>query len=96
MTINQIIDKYYPQFLEQCYNKDIPVYCGKTSEDILNDCVITLINKYGNKEIEEKEGYETFKKTFLMEEMFAHKKKDRDILVLSPDIDIYDNRTDES
>lgn len=58
-----------------CINTDVAVYGGRTSEDILNDSMITIINHFGDDDISEDEGYEYAKKTFLFEEMFAYKKK---------------------
>lgn len=75
MNIRDILSKHYKDFLDMCINKDIAVYGGKTSEDILNDSIITIINHFGEKDIEETEGFEYAKKTFLMEEMFSYKKK---------------------
>ena len=75
MNIRDILSKYYPSFAKMCINTDKAVYGGKTSEDILNDSVITIINHYGNQDITEEEGYEYAKRTFLMEEQFAYKKK---------------------
>lgn len=75
MTIHEILAKHYEKFHSMCINKDVAVYGGKTSEDILNDSIITIINHFGDRDIEEREGYEFAKKTFLMEEKFSYKKK---------------------
>lgn len=75
MNIRDILSKHYQGFVDMCINKDVAVYGGKTSEDVLNDSIITIINHFGNEDIEEEEGYEYAKKVFLMEEQFAYKKK---------------------
>lgn len=75
MNIRDILAKHYQDFFDMCLNRDIAVYGGKTSEDILNDCIITVINHFGEQDISEEEGYEYAKKVFLEEEMFAFKKK---------------------
>lgn len=75
MNIRDILTKHYQDFNNMCINKDIAVYGGKTSEDILNDSIITIINHFGNNDIEEQEGYEYAKKVFLQEEFFSYKKK---------------------
>jgi hypothetical protein len=78
MTIQEILAKHYNTFASMCINTDKAVYGGKTSEDILNDSIITIINHFGNMDISEEEGYEYAKKTFLMEEQFSYKKKSWD------------------
>lgn len=75
MNIRDILAKHYEEFVSMCINTDKAVYGGKTSEDILGDCVIQIINHFGEKDISEEEGFEYAKKTFLMEERFAYKKK---------------------
>lgn len=75
MNIRDILSEHYEDFLSMCINKDTAVYGGKTSEDILNDSIITIINHFGDEDIPEDIGYEYAKKTFLMEEQFSYKKK---------------------
>lgn len=75
MNIRDILAKHYQDFWDMCINTDTAVYGGKTSEDILNDSMITVINHFGNEDISEEEGYEYAKKVFLMEEVFSYKKK---------------------
>ena len=94
MSIYEIIAKYYPKFYSQCMNTDKAVYDGKTSQDILGDCVITTIKKFGNLDISEIEGYEYFKKTFLMEELFAHKRKGKEKILYVDNLITYDKRAE--
>jgi hypothetical protein len=75
MKITEIIDKYYETLLDMCTKKDIALYGGKTSEDLLGDAVLTTMNKFKDSDITEEEGYEYFKKTFLESCLFAYKKK---------------------
>ena len=75
MNIREILTKHYQDFLDMCMNKDTAVYGGKTSEDILNDSIITIINHFKENDVDEVEGYEYAKKTFLMECLFSYKKK---------------------
>ena len=78
MKIRDILAKHYDEFREMLLNADTIVYGGKTSEDILNDSIITIINHYGDEDIDEEEGYQYAKKTFLMEEQFSWNKKSWD------------------
>lgn len=75
MRMGEIISKHYDELLGICTKKDIAIYGGKTSEDLLNDAVLTSLNKYKDSEIDETEGYEYLKKTFLEACLFAYKKK---------------------
>lgn len=75
MKISDILSKHYEEFLAKCLNTNKAVYGGKTSEDILNDTMVTVIKHFGDRDISEEEGFEYAKKTFLMEEQFAYKKK---------------------
>lgn len=99
MNIRDILSKHYQGFADMCINKDVAVYGGKTSEDVLNDSIITIINHFGNEDIEEEEGYEYAKKVFLQEEFFSYKKKswpDEKIIQYVPDYPVnLKNREDK-
>ena len=79
MNIREILNKHYEEFLSMCTHTDKAIYGGKTSEDILNDSIITIINHFGDSEVSEEEGYEYAKKTFLFECTFAYKKKAKEV-----------------
>ena len=83
MKIQEVLKRHYKEFLDMLKNQDVIVYKGKTSEDILNDAMITVIRHYGDMEVEEEEAFEYAKKTFLMEETFAFKKKDPNLFFIS-------------
>ena len=82
MKIQEVLAKHYDDFRDMLLNPDTIVYKGKTSEDILNDAMITVIRHYGDMEVDETEAFEYSKKTFLMEEQFSYKKKDSNIVFL--------------
>lgn len=75
MKIHDIVAKHYPHFLRLCTRTDTAIYGGKTSEDLLGEAVVTALNKFGNREIEEQEGFDYLQKTFLESCLFAWKKK---------------------
>ena len=75
MTISEILSKHYNEFLDICTKKDIALYGGKTSEDLLSECCLTLLKKYKNKELDEQDGIDILKKSFLEKCFFAYKKK---------------------
>lgn len=80
MKINDIIARHYTELLAMCTNRDTAIYDSKTSEDILNDCTITTINHFKDRDISEEEGFEYYKKTFLMEAKFSFKRKNSRII----------------
>lgn len=75
MNIREILSRHYGEFAEMCTNTDTAIYGGRTSEDLLNDAMITVINHYGDEDVDETEGYEYAKRTFLFNEVFSYKKK---------------------
>ena len=75
MNIRDILQKHYQEFADMCTKTDIAIYGGRTSEDLLNDAMITTINHYRDEDVDEDEGFEYAKKTFLFNEVFAYKKK---------------------
>ncbi len=75
MKIREILAKHYEHFLGLCTKKDTALIGGKTSEDILGESVITAINKFGDEDISEEEGYRYFEKVFLEACLFSYKKK---------------------
>lgn len=75
MNIRDILSKHYQEFADMCTNTDTAIYGGRTSEDLLNDAMITVINHYKDEDVDENEGYEYAKKTFLFNEVFSYKKK---------------------
>ena len=75
MNIRDILSRHYGEFAEMCTNTDTAIYGGRTSEDLLNDAMITVINHYGDEDVDETEGYEYAKRTFLFNEVFSYKKK---------------------
>ena len=75
MNIRDILSKHYQEFADMCTSTDTAIYGGRTSEDLLNDAMVTVINHFKNDDITEEEGYEYAKKTFLFNCQFAYKKK---------------------
>ncbi len=75
MRIRDVLAKHYQEFADMCTKTDIAIYGGRTSEDLLNDAMITVINHYKDEDVDEDEAYEYAKKTFLFNEVFAFKKK---------------------
>lgn len=82
MTIGEIITKHFMEFSGMVRNTDTVVEEGNTSEDIFQNVMLTAMKKYKG-EVDEKEGYDYIKKTFLLEVFFSPKRKKRDILVFT-------------
>ena len=83
MTIGEIITKHFNEFSGMVKSTDIVIEEGNTYEDIFQNVMMTSLKKYKNKEVDENEGLEYIKKTFLLEVYFAPKRKKRDILVFT-------------
>ena len=75
MTISDILAKHYLDFLNLCTKTDTALYGGKTSEDLLSECCLTLLKRYKDKDLDEEEGVDMLKKTFLEKCFFSFKKK---------------------
>ena len=74
MTAEQAIGKAYEKLLLRATKKDTPLYEGKTSEDLLGECAITMLRRYQG-EVEESEIFDAFEKIFLEKCFFSYKKK---------------------
>lgn len=85
MTISEIITKHYIELSGMVRNQDVVVEMGNTSEDIFQSVMVTAIKKYKDKELDEHEGFEYLKRTYLLEMHFSPKRKSRDILVFNGD-----------
>lgn len=94
MQIRKIIDKYYNNLHSLLPSTDIEIYNGYTYEDILNNVIITAINKWKNVEIDEETGYNYVRKTLLTEILFAKKRKGKDRLLFAENLNIYDRATE--
>lgn len=95
MTINDIITKYSNKLDKLAKGKDIPIYNGYTSEDIVQNCYITAMNKYGLKQISEEEGYNYLLKTILNELKFSYRRKEKDHLIFCDNIIAYDKESED-
>ena len=83
MTIGEIITKHFNEFSGMVKNADIVIEEGNTYEDIFQNVMMTALKKYKGKEVDENEGLEYIKKTFLLEVFFSPKRKNRDMLVFT-------------
>lgn len=83
MTIGEIITKHFNEFSGMVKNSDIVIEEGNTYEDIFQNVMMTALKKYKDKEVDENEGLEYIKKTFLLEVFFSPKRKNRDMLVFT-------------
>ena len=83
MTIGEIITKHFNEFSGMVKNTDIVIEEGNTYEDIFQNVMMTALKKYKDKEVDENEGLEYIKKTFLLEVFFSPKRKNRDMLVFT-------------
>lgn len=83
MTIGEIITKHFNEFSGMVKNTDIVIEEGNTYEDIFQNVMMTALKKYKGKEVDENEGLEYIKKTFLLEVFFSPKRKNRDMLVFT-------------
>lgn len=76
MKFDEALGKAYVKLLATTTNTDTPIYGGKTSEDLLNDCVITMHNLYKDKEeVEYEDVFSNFERVFLERVYFAYHKK---------------------
>ena len=75
MRAEQAIAKAYNKLLARATKKDTPLYDGKTSEDLLGECSITMLKRYSGQTIEECEIFDAFEKIFLEKCFFSLKKK---------------------
>lgn len=82
MTIGEIITKHFMEFSGMVKNTDTVIEEGNTYEDIFQNVMMTALKKYKG-DVDEEEGYDYIKKTFLLEVFFAPKRKKRDILVFT-------------
>lgn len=94
MTINEIISKHYSSFYAMLKNKKIPIYNSLTAEDVLQNVMITAINKFGDKQIKEEEGFEYIKKSLKTELHFSFKRKANERLIYTDNLTIYDKETE--
>ena len=83
MTIGEIITAHFNEFSGMVKNTDIVIEEGNTYEDIFQNVMMTALKKYKGKEVDENEGLEYIKKTFLLEVFFSPKRKKRDMLVFT-------------
>ena len=83
MTIGEIITTHFNEFSGMVKNSDIVIEEGNTYEDIFQNVMMTALKKYKGKEVDENEGLEYIKKTFLLEVFFSPKRKKRDMLVFT-------------
>ena len=83
MTIGEIITAHFNEFSGMVKNTDIVIEEGNTYEDIFQNVMMTALKKYKDKEVDENEGVEYIKKTFLLEVFFSPKRKNRDMLVFT-------------
>ena len=83
MTIGEIITAHFNEFSGMVKNSDIVIEEGNTYEDIFQNVMMTALKKYKGKEVDENEGLEYIKKTFLLEVFFSPKRKKRDMLVFT-------------
>ena len=83
MTIGEIITAHFNEFSGMVKNADIVIEEGNTYEDIFQNVMMTALKKYKDKEVDENEGLEYIKKTFLLEVFFSPKRKNRDMLVFT-------------
>ena len=82
MTIGEIITKHFMEFSGMVRNTDTVIEEGNTYEDIFQNVIMTALKKYKG-DVDEEEGFDYIKKTFLLEVFFAPKRKKRDILVFT-------------
>lgn len=89
MKIREIIDKYYKDFLYVCTNKAIN---GEDEFDVLDNCCITAIRKFDEKDIDEQEGLDYLWRIFGAARFFRKKKVDKHLIFtdLPPDIGVED------
>lgn len=74
MNAEKAIGNAYLKLLERATKKDTPLYEGKTSEDLLGECAITMLKRYSG-DVDENKVFLEFEKIFLEKCLFSYKKK---------------------
>lgn len=89
MKIREIIEAHYKDFLYVCKNKAIN---GEDEFDVLDNCCITAIRKFDEKDIDEQEGLDYLWRIFGAARFFRKKKVDKHLIFteLPPDIGVED------
>ncbi|MBO7323315.1 MAG: hypothetical protein J6U51_07020 [Bacteroidales bacterium] len=72
------------------------IYDSKTCEDILNDCIISSMRKYADKEVDEETLYQDVKKHFLTELKFSWKRRGAEKLLFVENINVFDRGDTDS
>ena len=90
MKIGAIIEKHYNTLEGLVKLSETPVYGSMSTEDIFQNCILTALKKYGNRDITEEEGLEYLKKTILTETHFAYRRKKNEKLLFVENLIIYD------
>jgi hypothetical protein len=74
MEASKAISKAYEQLLSIARKTDTPMYGGKTSEDLLGECAITMVNRWKG-DFEYETIYADFERMFKEKCFFSFKKK---------------------
>ena len=87
MNINEIITKHADEIYSMPRNKSVIISQEKTSEDVVQDVLLTAIKKFGRKNITEEEGWKYIYDHICLE-LFFQKKRKGDLVYMEtlPDI----------
>lgn len=78
MKLNEVINKYYDEWLRFVKTKNVSTVVDeacRTSDDILQDVMVTAIRKYGDTDVDEQEALEYVKLTLCTELAVQYKRK---------------------
>lgn len=90
MRIQEVITKHWSQLSGAC--QDRVICSSKTEADVVQDVMLTALNKYKNGDVDEAEALEYLKKTLQTEKYFSYKRIVNEKLVYFEDILLEDRK----
>lgn len=84
MRIQEVISKYWSQLSGAC--QDRVICSSKTEADVVQDVMLTALNKYKDRDVDEAEALEYLRKTLQAEKYFSYKRIVNEKLVYREDI----------
>lgn len=90
MNIRTVIEIHFEELASLVKQSDVPVYCGLMTDDILQNCFLTAINKYKENDVDEITALEYLRRNISNEIKFSYRRKERDKLVFVENVIAYD------
>ena len=89
MNVNEIITKNYERIKKLSLRPDICVFKSQTSDDVLQNILLTTLKKFQDKDLEEEEVLKYIEKSFVNEIRFQYKRLKNEKVIFTdtlPDI----------